>query len=123
VKAFPILILTYKKGYIMNLKQKTTLENIQFTKCINIEGLLGYIMENDTLFNNIKTFIHIEGLFTDEQISIEIRNIIHKHFTDIYVNDYKNDSFIDWIITDWIEHLLDVPYLIKELKTFECINE
>lgn len=107
----------------MNLKEKSILKNIQWTKCINTEGLSVYIMENDKLFNDIKTFIHIEGLFTDDQISIEIKNIIYKHFTDIYVNDYKNDSFIDWIITDWIEHLLDIPYLIKELKTFECINK
>lgn len=109
----------------MNLKEQNVLENINWTKCINIEGLTDYILNNDLLFENVKTWVKMYklGLYPDTQIAIEIKSIIHQHFKSDYVKDYKKDSFLDWIITDWIEHLLDANYLIKELKTYNCFDD
>tara|TARA_R100000329_G_C7594219_1_gene210654 strand:+ start:712 stop:1044 length:333 start_codon:yes stop_codon:yes gene_type:complete len=104
----------------MKLKEKTILENINYSKQLSAEGLRDYILDNDILYYDINRWISIEGLFTERQICIEIKNTIYTHFVDRYTDkNNKSNCFIDWIIIDWIEHLLDIPGLIKLFKEFK----
>lgn len=105
------------------LEHEIYFKNMADIKSVNADGLISYILDNDDLTNEINNWIKLEFIYGEHQIMIEIRNSIYHHFLKHHLSsDNKNGYFIDWIISDWLDNLLNVPYLLKELKKFDCIG-